>query len=82
MGKKYSEEVIQELLDWVKERLEKKDYFTEVVRLDVSTQIFNSAAFLQAMLTTVQFNWKNPIFYPLIDKLCLYKDMWEKKASN
>lgn len=77
----YSEETVQMLIDWAKERVEHKDY-PQVIELNRSTKIVNCGTFFQSVVTILSSNKRNVFFYPLVDKLRQVKELLEASDNK
>ena len=71
---KITKELIDELLQWGKERLEKKDYPKEAVQLSVSHRTPNCEIYINAMLHTLTRQWENPLFHPLVEEFYEFRE--------
>lgn len=78
MATKHTEEEINELLEWAKERLDKKDYPKEPVRLSAAHLIPNCGTYIDAMLCTLSKHQQNTTFIPMIDDFCKFRDKLEQ----
>lgn len=69
MNKQETKELVDDLVGWVKERLEKKDYPQGNFQFGSHRKIPDCEVYLNAMLHTIVCNWENPLFYPFIEEL-------------
>lgn len=82
MERKYTEEDIKELIQWGEERLSKKDYPKGTFKLSKSHKIPNCEKYIDAMVNTIKYNWKNIYFTPLIDEFIEFRKMVEELAQE
>lgn len=69
MDRQETKELVDDLMKWTKERLEKKDYPQGVFQFGSHRRIPDCGIYLNAMLHTIDCNWENPLFYPFIEEL-------------
>lgn len=69
MDRQKTKELVDDLISWAKERLEKEDYPQGVFQFGPHRKIPDCKVYLNAMLHTIECNWENPLFYPLIEEL-------------
>ena len=78
----YSEASTNELLDWVKQCLDEKDYPEGTYKLNKCLTILNVKDYLTIMLRRIKYDRKHPEVQPLIKQLWEYKESWEKQKNN
>ena len=74
MEEKITKEFVDELMKWGEERLAKKDLPKEPVKMNISHSITNCEVYVDSMMHTLSRHWENPLFRPMLDEFCEFRE--------
>ena len=74
MEREYTQELLEELMQWAEERLVKKDLPKGSYQFTRTDKILDCEFYVKKAISMMKSNWRNPFFRPIVDDFCAFKE--------